>query len=329
MKPLMHFSHIDRRLTALLALALMVLVALLAYQAGALSTNAPTPTADDGKAYGVQARAKGYASQRTSPSSSSYYAQPAHRVERFAFDPNTADSTALLRLGLQPWQVRGIYRYRAKGGVFHHADDFSRVYGLTVRQYRELKPYIRIAPDYQLAAEVYGRGRTYGPSAARGGALPGGHEGPAAAASGTYGAARDTVKYPVKLRPGQRIALNGADTSALKKVPGVGSYYARRVADYGRRLGGYHHVEQLREIEGFPESALPYFKVDTHGVKKLNVNTMTLAQLRQHPYISYYQARDIIDYRRLRGPIANIEQLAMLKDFTAADIERLRPYVDF
>ena len=33
---------------------------------------------------------------------------PTRKVERFPFDPNTADSTQLLRLGLQPWQVRNI-----------------------------------------------------------------------------------------------------------------------------------------------------------------------------------------------------------------------------
>ena len=47
-----------------------------------------------------------------------YYAVEKTPHERFAFDPNTADSSQLLRLGLQPWQVRNIYRYRAKGGVF-------------------------------------------------------------------------------------------------------------------------------------------------------------------------------------------------------------------
>ena len=70
-------------------------------------------------------------------------------AERFAFDPNTADSTQLLRLGLKPWQVRSIYRYRAKGGVFSEPADFARVYGLTLKQYRELEPYIRIGRDYQ------------------------------------------------------------------------------------------------------------------------------------------------------------------------------------
>ena len=38
----------------------------------------------------------------------SYASQTGHSPERFYFDPNTADSTQLLRLGLQPWQVRNI-----------------------------------------------------------------------------------------------------------------------------------------------------------------------------------------------------------------------------
>lgn len=46
---------------------------------------------------------------------SGYYATPARRIESFEFDPNEADSTQLLRLGLAPFQVRSIYRYRAKG----------------------------------------------------------------------------------------------------------------------------------------------------------------------------------------------------------------------
>ena len=38
-----------------------------------------------------------------------YYAEDGRKMELFDFDPNTADSTQLLRLGLAPWQVRSIY----------------------------------------------------------------------------------------------------------------------------------------------------------------------------------------------------------------------------
>ena len=221
-----------------------------------------------------------------------------------AFDPNTADSTLLLSLGLQPWQVRSIYRYRAKGGIYRQPSDFARLYGLTVKQYKELLPYIHISDEYKPAAEVYGR-----TDAVRSG--------------------RDTLRYPVKLQPGQYVTLDDADTASLRKVPGIGRYYASRIVRYRNDLGGYVSVAQLSEIEGIPESALSYFRVTGGAVRKLNLNRLTLNELKHHPYINFYQARRIIDYRRLKGPLHSIDDLRLLKDFSQRDIERLRPYVEF
>lgn len=221
-----------------------------------------------------------------------------------AFDPNTADSTLLLSLGLQPWQVRSIYRYRAKGGIYRQPSDFARLYGLTVKQYKELLPYIHISDEYKPAAEVYGR-----TDAVRSG--------------------RDTLRYPVKLQPGQYVTLDDADTASLRKVPGIGRYYASRIVRYRNDLGGYVSVAQLSEIEGIPEAALSYFRVTGGAVRKLNLNRLTLNELKHHPYINFYQARRIIDYRRLNGPLHSIDDLRLLKDFSQRDIERLRPYVEF
>lgn len=221
-----------------------------------------------------------------------------------AFDPNTADSTLLLSLGLQPWQVRSIYRYRAKGGIYRQPSDFARLYGLTVKQYKELLPYIHISDEYKPAAEVYGR-----TNAVRSG--------------------RDTLRYPVKLQPGQYVTLDDADTASLRKVPGIGRYYASRIVRYRNDLGGYVSVAQLSEIEGIPEAALSYFRVTGGAVRKLNLNRLTLNELKHHPYINFYQARRIIDYRRLKGPLHGIDDLRLLKDFSQRDIERLRPYVEF
>ena len=221
-----------------------------------------------------------------------------------AFDPNTADSTLLLSLGLQPWQVRSIYRYRAKGGIYRQPSDFARLYGLTVKQYKELLPYIHISDEYKPAAEVYGR-----TDAVRSG--------------------RDTLRYPVKLQPGQYVTLDDADTASLRKVPGIGRYYASRIVRYRNDLGGYVSVAQLSEIEGIPEAALSYFRVMGGAVRKLKLNRLTLNEMKHHPYINFYQARRIIDYRRLKGPLHGIDDLRLLKDFSQRDIERLRPYVEF
>lgn len=221
-----------------------------------------------------------------------------------AFDPNTTDSTLLLSLGLQPWQVRSIYRYRAKGGIYRQPSDFARLYGLTVKQYKELLPYIHISDEYKPAAEVYGR-----TDALRSG--------------------RDTLRYPVKLQPGQYVTLDDADTASLRKVPGIGRYYASRIVRYRNDLGGYVSVAQLSEIEGIPEAALSYFRVTGGAVRKLNLNRLTLNELKHHPYINFYQVRRIIDYRRLKGPLHSIDDLRLLKNFSQRDIDRLRPYVEF
>lgn len=239
-----------------------------------------------------------------------YYQVKGPQTVLSVFDPNTADSTQLLSLGLQSWQVRSIYRYRAKGGIFRCPEDFSRLYGLTRKQYKQLAPYIHIGPDYQPASDLYTENST------------------GTRTSGNI-QERDTVLYPLKLRSGQYVQLNAADTSALKRVPGIGSGYAKMIINYRRRLGGYVSIRQLLEIDGFPEDALPYFKVDPSKVKKLNLNKLTLNQMRRHPYINFYQAREICDYRRLKGILHSLADLHLFRDFSPEEIQRLAPYVVF
>lgn len=242
-----------------------------------------------------------------------YYAVPSTKAERFPFDPNTADSTQLLRLGLQPWQVRNIYKYRARGGIYRQKEDFARLYGLTVKQYRELEPYIRISSDYLPASTLVGN-RTNKQDRTNG-------------ANKTY--ERDTLRFPIKIKEGEHIVLNTADTAQLKKVPGIGTYYAKEILRYGKWLGGYVHVDQLDEIEGFPQEAKKYFVVQSASPKKLNVNRLSLSELRRHPYINYYQAKAITDYRRLHGPLKSLDDLSLSSDFPPQAIERLKPYVEF
>ena len=43
------------------------------------------------------------------------------------FDPNTADTLTLVQLGLRPFVVSNVLRYRAKGGVFRQASDFRKI----------------------------------------------------------------------------------------------------------------------------------------------------------------------------------------------------------
>lgn len=222
------------------------------------------------------------------------------------FDPNTADSITLLQLGLQPWMVRGIYKYRAMGGVYRDASDFARVPGLTLKQYRELCPFISISTDYRPASELVGEKKDFHKELRN-----------------------DTMRYPQKMNLSERLAINTADTTALKRVPSIGSYFARRLVDYRERLGGFVSLDQLLEIKNFPEEALTFLTIPDGNIRKININTADFRRLSAHPYIGYKRTKAIVDYRRLKGKIHDLSQLSLLEGFSDAERARLEPYIEY
>ncbi|GHT53298.1 hypothetical protein AGMMS49982_15940 [Bacteroidia bacterium] len=157
-----------------------------------------------------------------------------------------------------------------------------------------------------------------------------------------YARERDTVVRPAsrgalplveKLAVGETLELNVADTLLLKKIPGVGSSFAKRIVAYRTILGGYHRVEQLQEVYGMYvelyEQIAPYIQVDEASVTRLPVNKASLDKLRNHPYLNFYQAKAIIETRKKRGSLQGIEDLQLLDEFTADDWGRIAPYLDF
>ena len=136
-------------------------------------------------------------------------------------------------------------------------------------------------------------------------------------------------RYPVKIRETEHVVLNTADTTVLMTVPGIGPYYARQIVRYGERLGGYVSVDQLDEIEDFPRESKKYLVVQDARPHKLNVNKLSLNELKRHPYIIFYQAKAITDYRRLHGPLQSLNDLRLSKDFPKEAIDRLTPYVEY
>lgn len=138
-----------------------------------------------------------------------------------------------------------------------------------------------------------------------------------------------TEKYPA----GTFVELNSADTTILKKVPGIGSTFARRIVKYRELLGGFHHVGQLAEVYGIDEerySALaPWFVVDTLRIRRLDVNALPASELRRHPYLDFRQAKTIEQLRKQKGRLSGWENLRLLEEFTDTDRERLTPYLSF
>lgn len=217
------------------------------------------------------------------------------------FDPNTADSVLLRQLGLPVYIVRNILKYRAKGGVFRSPESFSRIYGLKEEVYQKLKPYITIA---SLVSVSHVR-------------------------TDTFRQLKDTIPYIPKYEEGTIVDLNKADTSILKRIPGIGSTLARMIVVYRQRLGGFYDVSQLQELPHVGVELNKWFVVTPAGLHKIQVNSASLDKLRSHPYMDFYKAKAIMEYRRKRGKIKGLSQLSMFEEFTEKDLKRLSPYLTF
>lgn len=143
-----------------------------------------------------------------------------------------------------------------------------------------------------------------------------------------------TVQYPiqVKLKQGETIELNTADTSELKKIPKIGSSFAGRIVKYREALGGYLNIEQLKEVWGMDDylynDIRPYITLEPK-IRKLKINSASFQELLKHPYINYKQAQIIIDIRERKDNISSVNRLGLLDEFAEKDINRLAPYLSF
>lgn len=137
-------------------------------------------------------------------------------------------------------------------------------------------------------------------------------------------------RFPRKIRPSEPVNLNLADSMVLVSLPGIGTATAGRIMRYREQLGGFVRVEQLLEIDGLQDSLMQWFTVcDSMAIQRISINNASISELRRHPYLSFYQARAIVELRRERGKIKGPGQLSMLDEFSAQDLERLSPYLNF
>lgn len=117
-----------------------------------------------------------------------------------------------------------------------------------------------------------------------------------------------------------KIELNTADSLQLQELKGIGPGFARRIVIYREKLGGYYAKEQLMEVYGFTDKLYNLIKnditVDASKIRKININKMNISQLKRHPYISYYEAKAIYDYR-MNQPgaiVKNLDEMAEIPD---------------
>ena len=230
------------------------------------------------------------------------------------FDPNTADSSTLVHVGLKKWQASNMLKYRAKGGRYRRAEDMKKIYGMTDSMYMALLPYIQIdtvaVNHYRDSIRKSERDSVMIDSMPR-----------------YVSQKRDTI-----------LNLRTADTTELKMIRGIGSYRARQIVRYREQLGGFAHVDQLCEIKALQplltdsiqaDSLLAHFWLDSVIINPLRVNSVGVEKLQRHPYLSFEQAKAIYELRRKKIHLDSIAQLKKAECFTEQELKRLTPYLSF
>ena len=134
-------------------------------------------------------------------------------------------------------------------------------------------------------------------------------------------------------KPKPKVELNSADTTALMTLYGIGGYYARKIVDFRKRLGGsFASPEQLMDIYGIDSARYVGFAdrvyVDTSLIVPLNLYNMPLDSMAKHPYIGKYAARGIDRYRRTVDSASfTLDALMENGILQSAYVQRLRLYI--
>ena len=236
------------------------------------------------------------------------------------FDPNTADYNRLTSLGLKPNVAHTIINYRKAGGVFRKPSDLSKIYTLSDSDYQRLLPYIKIQSSFKSKDKDYVT-KNY-PSQDRTNSYD----------TNSYTKhvySRSEYYSSPKLKQGQTVNLNTADSTQLQRIPGIGPYYANKIIRYRNRLGGFVSISQIKEIQGLPSDIEKWLSFSKTNINKLNINHLTFGQLLRHPYLNYEQVVAIFNYRKVYGTIHSLNDLENYSAFKPSDFTRLYPYIDF
>ena len=221
---------------------------------------------------------------------------PSNSYTLFNFDPNKADSTTFIKLGLRNFIASNILKFRHKGGTFKTKESFGKVYGISPEKFKELEPYITIAE----IAEVK----------------------------------KDTIpKVNKTISTNYTVELNSADTTELMKVYGIGRGYAKGIVRFRKFTGGFTSVDQLLEIYGMTDANFQkiksYCTVNKALIQRINVNTASVERLNAHPYISFYQAKAIYELRRYKGKLNSINDLKSLEELNVENLAKIEAYLSF
>ncbi len=219
--------------------------------------------------------------------------------QRFVFNPNTITEEDAQKLGFSKKLSATLINFRNKGGKFFKSEDLKKLYGLPSQLYEELESYILIPQ------KEFKRDSTYANK-------------PRTSEKKTY--AKELLE------------LNTADSLSIVFLKGIGPGFTKRIIKYRTMLGGFHSVNQLKDVYGMNDSLFillsSQIKLDANTLTKIPINSIDFNSLRKHPYFNFQSAQAIVNYRLKHGKLTEVD-IKSLGIFSEEKLKLLLPYLTY
>lgn len=212
----------------------------------------------------------------------------------FDFDPNKVTLEDWVSFGFSQKQAKSIISYKQKINGFKEKGDLKDVYVISDSKYAELEPYIKISVNAE-----------------------------------TSNKAGQDKHEEIELSS-TVIDLNSATQEELIQINGVGEFTAKGIIKYRKSLGGYHSVNQLKEVYGISEENFekikPQLAINEVQLKTINVNQLSIQSLIKHPYVNWNVAQAIVD-KRLFNTLSSLQFLVENNYLSQEELNKVLPYV--
>jgi len=209
------------------------------------------------------------------------------------FDPNEYRISDWQKIGFSKKQSTIIVNYRIKINGFKKRSDVEKVFVINEKKYNELKPFLtikesKVKDDFELNQNAI--------------------------------IAKPLVIYE----------LNSASIKELISIDGIGEFTANGILKHKKLIGGFHSVTQLKEVYGIGDDnydkIIKQIEIDKSELIKINVNELSIFELKEHHYISWNIAEAIIN-NRLGHKLTDLHFLVTDNVVNKVKLEVILPYI--